>query len=407
MGPGRLKDSCVLIWERLGPYHIARINELAYVFGGDITVIEIFKNDKIYAWDAVEGGTTWSRVTLFQQENNLVTSEMQSRVVLETLDRIGPQCVGIIGYSFPYGLGALRWCLKNNRAAVLFSDNCMHDHPRRWHVELIKSFVVKSFGAALVGGVLHADYLKVLGLSRNRIRFGYNVVDSEHFARLSDARIAIRSQHGAGQPFFLAITRFIPKKNLVFLLRSYAAYRARMDETAWRLVILGDGALRADIEAEVISLGLTDDVDLPGFKQSNELPGWYQAAGAFLLPSVVEHWGLVVNEALSAGLPVLVSDRCGCVPELVHPGRNGWVLDPTDAHKWADAMVEVSLRPELAQRMSGNSRTIISDWGTKRFAKAFMEAAVIAQANRQPQTWFMNWLLSRLERRPTAPEVGG
>src|SRR5207244_4064698 len=101
-------------------------------------------------------------------------------------------------------------------------------------------------------------------------------------------------------------------KNLPRLLEAFAGYRRLAGDAAWELVLLGDGPLRPELVALLKDLELDGHVLLPGFKQYDELPAYYGLAGAFIHASTTEQWGLVVNEAMASGLPVLVSDRCGC-----------------------------------------------------------------------------------------------
>src|SRR5262249_59830905 len=105
-------------------------------------------------------------------------------------------------------------------------------------------------------------------------------------------------------------------------------YRAAAGTAAWKLVLLGEGEQRAKLEGLRDALGLRNDVSMPGFKQYDELPAYYGLASAFVHTSTTEQWGLVVNEAMAAGLPVLVSERCGCGPDLVREGVNGFTFDP-------------------------------------------------------------------------------
>src|SRR5205807_2078983 len=121
------------------------------------------------------------------------------------------------------------------------------------------------------------------------------------------------------------------KKNLARLLQAYALYRAAAGGASWKLILLGDGTLRADLERLRDELGLGEDVAMPGFKQYHELPSYYGLAGAFVHASTSEQWGLVVNEGMAAGLPVLVSRACGCAADLVRDGVNGFAFDPLDA----------------------------------------------------------------------------
>ncbi len=128
----------------------------------------------------------------------------------------------------------------------------------------------------------------------------------------------------------MASCRFVPKKNLDVLLEAFAAY-CEASRSPWELVLCGDGPMKEGLEAMTRELGISDHVRMPGFVQYEDLPSYYGLAQAFVHASHREQWGLVVNEAMAAGLPVLVSERCGCVPELVQQGVNGFTFPPSDA----------------------------------------------------------------------------
>ena len=120
---------------------------------------------------------------------------------------------------------------------------------------------------------------------------------------------------------------------------------------------------------------------MPGFKQYDELPAYYARAGAFIHASTTEQWGLVVNEAMASGLPVLVSNRCGCAADLVREGENGWTFDPTSDDQMADLMLRIASDEKARVQMGAKSREIIAEWGPERFAsgvKAAVDAALAA-----------------------------
>ena len=149
----------------------------------------------------------------------------------------------------------------------------------------------------------------------------------------------------------------------------------------WNLVLLGDGAQRSELEKLRSELGLADCVEMPGFKQYEELPSYYAHAGAFIHASTTEQWGLVVNEAMASSLPVLVSNRCGCAADLVREGENGWTFDPTNEEQIADLMLRIASDETRRKSMGLKSREIIAEWGPDRFAsgvKSAVEAALAA-----------------------------
>ena len=129
----------------------------------------------------------------------------------------------------------------------------------------------------------------------------------------------------------------------------------------------------------ISDLALADHVLLPGFKQYNELPAYYGLASAFVHASTTEQWGLVVNEAMASGLPVLVSDRCGCATDLVQEGRNGFTFDPGNVEQLAQFMFEISAFQPLKLSAFGDiSRQIISGFDVAAFGRGLLQAVEVA-----------------------------
>ena len=217
--------------------------------------------------------------------------------------------------------------------------------------------------------------------------------------------------------YFLASSRFVPKKNLDGLLKAYSRYRQLAAATdngqqdnkttgptvvsgpvvPWSLVILGDGPLRSSIIHLRSSLGLDDHVHLTGFKQYAELPVYYALASAFIMPSLSETWSLAVNEAMACGLPVVVSSRCGCAGELVQEGVNGFIFDPYNINQLASLMLKISTFDFPLSAFGNASLAIISNWGTDRFSSSMKSAADTAlRVGPCPGTLVGRWLLNLL-----------
>ena len=106
-----------------------------------------------------------------------------------------------------------------------------------------------------------------------------------------------------------------------------------------------------------------------GFQQGDAISPYYGLASSLVLLSISETWGLVVNEAMAAGLPVLVSHRCGCVPELVRPGVNGYVCDPLDTEGMARLMGVMASDTADKGQMGGASRQIVSLYTPETWAQ--------------------------------------
>ena len=137
-------------------------------------------------------------------------------------------------------------------------------------------------------------------------------------------------------------------------------------------MLVGSGPDRQAID-EYIRRNDVPGVVFSGFRQIGELPAFYALAGCLVLPSLSETWGLVVNEALASSLPVLVSERCGCVPELVHSGLNGYVFDPLDVDGLARLMALMTSQQVELKALGEESRRIISLYSPESWARSLAD----------------------------------
>jgi glycosyltransferase involved in cell wall biosynthesis len=286
---------------------------------------------------------------------------------------------------------ALNWVRRHERTAVLMSET-KRDDERRWlWKEMAKSVMyTRHFDSALVGGQSHAEYLHELGFARNRIFFGYDVVDNEYFAlgaasaRAAPVEHRRRDSRLPRRPYFVAVTRFLPRKNLVALVRAYGRYRENRSERAWDLVICGTGPEETTIANAIREAGLSDAVHQPGFVSYQDLPAWYGLAEALVHPAIREPWGLVINEACAAGLPVLSSRTVGAALELVHEHVNGLLFDPHDEAMLANALLHIhDLGADRRLEMGRQGQRIVARFGPAQFADGLVAAAEIASERRQ------------------------
>lgn len=379
-----------VIFHRFGPYHCARLEAAAQRCA--IVGLELGSETGEYTWSKIVQALSFERITLFPEgDSRTRPADELERRIRDALSASRPDAVAIPGWSEKGALAALRWCIEEGVPAVLMSESTATDEPRVWWKELVKRRIVALCSAALVGGQRHKDYLTDLGMPADRIFTGYDVVDNEHFAggaALARGAREVESrkekvENGLPENYFLASARFIPKKNLETLIRAYANYadlRSPISDL-WSLVIAGDGPLRAQLERLISELGVENSVLLPGFKQYDELPAYYGLANAFVHASSSEQWGLVVNEALASGLPVLVSNRCGCAPELVREGVNGFTFHPGNQEQLTSRLLEMSSLPiEERERMGQAGREIAAQFGPEKFGEGLESAARLALA---------------------------
>lgn len=376
-----------VMFSRFGPYHLARLkgaHEALTRIGARLAGIAVAGSDNTYAWSVVSSPSEYRTDVLFPDTayEKIQSHELEQRLHAY-LDILDPVAVALPGWAFVEARSGLQWCRTRKRAAVLMSESSKGDHFRLWPREIAKQVLVRRFHSALVGGTRHAEYAVSLGIPRACVFHGYDVVDNDYFsegvARVRANPEAARAAAKLPARYILSSSRFIPKKNIDGLLRGYAWFAARRTD-APDLVLCGDGELRESLRALAASLGIAQRVHWPGFVQYPELPTYYALAEAFILASTTEQWGLVVNEAMASGLPVLVSSRCGCAPDLVREGENGFLFDPRSPEAIAEACARLPSEADALKRMGARSREIIAQFTPDVFGANLIEAARIALA---------------------------
>jgi 1,2-diacylglycerol 3-alpha-glucosyltransferase len=396
--PEPAKYKVVVQFNQFGPYHIARMNGASNYL--DITGIEIFEESAEYDWGQQgKSSAQFNWITLFAKkekpDKNRIFRELQA-----LLDKIKPDAVAINGWSETSAFAALHWCLQNNIPAIAMSESTAWDEERSPYKEWIKKQLVSCFAAGLAGGTPHKEYLAELGIPAQKIFIGYDVIDNNYFMeRTAAARNnaeSLRAKYNLPTRYFLASNRFIPKKNLFRLLEAYRDYRQVTTAEPWSLVLLGDGSLRPDLENTIRDFGLSAYVKMPGFCQYDELPVYYGLAKAFVHASTSEQWGLVVNEAMASGLPVIVSDKCGCAHDLVKNNQNGYTFNPYDAAELTKKMTNLAAAGTLASEMGARSQAIISEFTPDTFGKGLQQAVQAALKSSADSTFLHKQLIKLL-----------
>jgi 1,2-diacylglycerol 3-alpha-glucosyltransferase len=406
------KPVVAVVFHHIGPYHHARLNAAA----DRLPVTGIEWSAKGYdAWGSAEAPARYHKISLFSEAADRHPRNRQRREAFRwALEQAKPDVVAVNGWNNFGSLIVANCCVRRGIPMVVMSESAQQDERRTWWKERIKRRIVGLYSAALVGGQRHIEYLVELGMPRERIFTGYDVVDNEYFRQKADEvrsqRSEVRRKYSLPENYFLASARFIEKKNLSGLIRAYAEYRQRSSASAraaaerevrdrrsdigqqpapWDLVLLGDGPRKTDLCRLISDLRLQNHVHLPGFKQYGELPVYYALANAFVHASTTEQWGLVVNEAIASGLPVIASNRCGCVPELVN--GNGLTFDPTNERELTAGLLHMaSLSDEERKHLAGTSYRIASNFAPERFGEGLERAASMAMGVPQKRFGIMD-----------------
>jgi len=362
-----------IVFANFGPYHIARVQSAQKVCqsaGINVVGVELAGSIIEYAWQPNRDNLDFELVTICP---NYIYEKLPHAILISRLVKnfrdINPDFLALCGYSEIGMIAALVWAKIFGKKVILLSESKEDDASRSRYKELLKKLIVSFYDAAIVGGQPHQRYLEKLGMPKNSIFFGYDVVNNDDFApdQICHLPAPIKS------PFFLAINRFIPKKNLIFLLSAYAQYLQQVDLTlAWHLVLCGDGEMRSQIEQKIQELEIQDWVHLTGFLQQPELLPYFAHAKCFVHASTTEQWGLVVNEAMAAGLPVLVSNRCGCYEDLVVEGVNGYGFDPYQVSSLVERMIVLTKESNLEKLGFASIQHINTSFSTQKFGESVL-----------------------------------
>lgn len=360
---------------RIGPYHHARLVAAARIVPLQVLVTRPLSLE--YPW-AFDPGSAYPIHQLQghghpEADPPLAVLDQQLRQLLEALQ---PQAVVSIGWADRSYQRLLSSCHLYRIPLVIVSDSRVNDEPRSAPKEWIKRQLVRGYSTALVAGSESQVYLEGLGFPAEAIFRPWDVVDNGFFQAVAGAA---RTSSGA-QPHFLCVSRFVRKKNHTGLLAAYGRYQAAGGH--WGLRLIGAGPLEVQIRSAIHSLPDPSRVRCDPFLQLEPLARAYGEAGAFVLASTSDQWGLVVNEAMAAGLPVLVSRACGCAADLIKHGVSGWTFDPADPAALA-ALMHTAERQSPARReaMTSAARDRLSAFSPGRFAVGLHQALEWASAH--------------------------
>jgi glycosyltransferase involved in cell wall biosynthesis len=375
-----MREKLAIIWTHFGPYHMARIQALKIYF--DVRAIELASDQRLYRWSSEETDTSVHTLTSgdWEDQNKVLVTVK----VWRELNRARPGILLVHGYSSITALCAAAWGRTHGAKTILMSESNFDDHRRHRLAEAIKRTIIALlFDAGIVGGKRAAAYLERLGMSAERIARAYDVVDNEYFSSRAAQcrREAEDSESSTKAPYFVYVGRLAPEKNISALLEAFGQYRDAGG--TWSLVIVGDGPLNESLREQARILIESGAVVFTGRKNVHELPFFYAFAGCFVLPSVREPWGLVVNEAMASGLPVIVSSRCGCADDLVADGSNGFIIDSTRISGIVEALTRMSnLSAADRSRMGELSMRIIADYAPEIWASEVNRiASVVGKAS--------------------------
>ena len=243
-------------------------------------------------------------------------------------------------------------------------------------VEMLKAEFIQNCDGFVVPGRSAEEYLDAHNLRKDRIFTAPNAVDNDLFCSLAQVArqdaTAVRRELDLPNRYVLFVGRLVPEKGVFELLQAYAALDQDLRQQVG-LVFVGDGSCRAELQKQASAL-TEGTIKFPGFAQRDQLPAYYALAEMLVLPTYTDTWGLVVNEAMACGLPVIVSRVAGCVSDLIQENQTGLVIEPKDVSSLKSAMVHLATRPDLCANMGAHARQHITRFSPRAWSEAIADA---------------------------------
>jgi glycosyltransferase involved in cell wall biosynthesis len=358
------KVRVALLTEIPAPFRIPLFNELAARSGVELRVLFLSERDpkrpyRVYTDEFRFDSRTLRGFSVVRHGRWV----MLSRGVMRELARFAPDVVVLGGWNQPAFWLGLLYAHVTHRRSICWVESTSRDARRgAAPLELAKRTMLRFCEAYIVPGRASRDYLRELGIAGDRITIAPNAVDETIFgARIAAARAErgeLRRRLDVNGCVFLYVGRLDPEKGVDVLLRAF-------ERVPGELVIAGSGSLDAELQATA-----PERVRFLGRLERDALVEWYAAADVFVLPSRSDQWGMVLNEAAAAGLPLVSTEAPGAAWDLVEDGINGFRVPANDAGALAAALARLAGDADLRARAGARSLELAATHSPAAWANA-------------------------------------
>jgi glycosyltransferase involved in cell wall biosynthesis len=294
----------------------------------------------------------------------------RARGLISVLLRCRPRILVVSGYYDPAYIVAIFLAKLLRMKLIVSVDSTEYDKPRNFGKEFLKRCILKLADGIFGYGSRSLEYCVKLGVPKEKITIRCQATDHERILR--EFKQAAAAQSDARARAFVYVGRVSQEKNLEVVFRAFHKVLVAHPSGGhvWRLRIVGDGPLKSRLEHLAETLALP--VDFVGGVEWYEVPHHLAQSDVLILPSTSEPWGLVVNEAMICGRAVIVSDACGCAPDLVEEGINGYVFAPSNEDRLSELMAKFVTEEGLAERLGAAGAKTISNFTPKNAASQMM-----------------------------------
>jgi glycosyltransferase involved in cell wall biosynthesis len=379
-----MKRKLVILSEIIAPYRVPVFNALALHENIDLQVMFLAETDPgLRQWRVYKEDIRFRYQVLPSWRRRLGRHNLLlNRGLGAALRKAAPDAILCGGYNYVASWQSLFWAHRHRVPFSLWVESTTRDlRSSSRLIKFLKAEFMHQSAAFVVPGKASFEYVMSYGAPEETIFTAPNAVDTKFFAERAEAvrgdAATQRRRLGLPSRFFLFVGRLVHDKGVFELLQAYAALAPAL-RAEIGLVLVGDGPARLELEgrAQAVAPGA---VLFPGFTHREELATYYALADLFVFPTHTDTWGLVVNEAMACGLPVISTAVAGCVPDLVDDGWNGCVIAAKDARRLACVMAELGENAELRSRMGQHSRERIVHYSPEACAAGIANAVLSSE----------------------------
>lgn len=272
----------------------------------------------------------------------------------------------------PYARKLERLCIKRKIPYIINADGVVNIQTNILKKN-VKSYYVKRAKKCFAGSESAEKYFQYYGAApQNIVRHHFTSLYASEMLKSPvpiEEKNALKDKLGFKRvPLFIAVGQFIPIKGFDILLKAWAGVNGDA-----HLVIIGGGTERTLYEQMISELNI-QNVSILNYYPHDELMEFFKASDYFIMSTRGDVWGLVVNEAMSVGLPVISSNKCVAANELVEPGVNGFIYDVNDHEALADIVNKLIRDNSHYEQMSNAALVAISEYTYENIIKDHLKA---------------------------------
>lgn len=356
------------LWAHYKSVLFDEINRI-YPEAGEFHVLQIARSEKgRKGMDGGEKHYNYPYTLLFNEYLEDIPRWKEIYRVLKFILHYKPDVINVTGYSSSASTLPVIFLSKLlGKKVIMSNESTSKDKTRSLLKEGIKKMAIKACDGFVVFGKTSEQYVLDLGAKPDDILVQKAaVVDNRALETLYlQAKQTPSFPEITTPKNFIFVGRMAPEKNVHLLVTAFQ----KASPLDWGLILVGQGSQDEQVE----SLIAKAPKNIYKYKAVNwtEVPAFFARSNCFILPSASEPWGLVINEAMVCGLPVIVTDICGCAPDLVQD--NGLVIPANDPSALEHAIKEMASTLSL-EKMEAASRRIIQDFSVQNVAKAYVNA---------------------------------